>query len=119
MAYIIYLSEILVKEVKSLFLKGIPLHPLGVSRIYCGGFTLFHHSQICNVIAVDIPLFVYNKLNISVAFSFIYLSVFCVHTIMRNITCLFLIIKVLIFLHFMSPERIYVCEYKGDHRNCF
>lgn len=37
-AYIVYLSETLVKDVKNLFFQGIQFHPLGVSRIYCNGF---------------------------------------------------------------------------------
>ena len=74
MAYIIYLSKILVKEAKSLFLRGIQLHHLGVSRIYSDGFRLLHCSQIHNVIAVG-SLYITNS--ISVAFSIIYLDFVC------------------------------------------
>ena len=101
-AYIIYLSKILVKEAKSLFLRGIQLHHLGVSRIYSDGFRLFHCSQIHSVIAVG-SLYITNSIFLLHFQS--YTWILCAQIL--HAQC---VIKVLIFLHFISPERI--CEHQ-------
>lgn len=82
-------------------------------------FTLFHNSQICNLITVNIYVPIYNKLIISIAF-----SVFTVYTQLWEILSAPCIKD---SLHFISPERIYVCEYVrvtigialGAYLSCF
>lgn len=106
-AYFVYLSEILAKGVKNLFPKSCI--PWKCQRSAVTVFTLFNNSRIHNT-----------TINIYVIISIAFL-VFIVYIQLWEILSAPCIIKMLISLHFISPERIYVCEYVKvtTDRNCF
>lgn len=96
-AYLVYLSEILAKGVKNLFPKSCI--PWKCQRSAVTFFTLFNNSWIHNI-----------TINIYAIISIAFL-VFTVYIQLWEILIAPCIIKMLISLHFISPERIYVCEY--------